>query len=612
MRRLLIAGLAAVVVIVLGVAALPWLLPTGFAVTALAEAVRQATGRTLTVNGGITASLWSNPGVTLRDVVISNPPGGQPGQVATIDELRLSLSPGAIFARRMEPTALDVIRPRISLITSGGGEPNFLPPEGAAGATPAYPLRIEDADIRYLDERTGATLQVTEANLRLTPPAEGTPAGVEGYLTWNGQRVALSMEVKSPQRLAADGSPVDIAIDAGPLKASFSGRASLAHGLSLAGTGEAESPSLRELLRWIGFQTGGGIGLGALKATAAVDSRGAEVKLADLVLSLDGMNAKGRATLDLAGPRAKLDAALGLDRIDADAYVPRGPVSDDWSDAPLSFAGLKALDATLDLVAGGLVFRDLSLGKLTGKVRLDGGKLAADISGAELWGGTARGTVTIDGSGPAPSVAVDVEAKEIDAAQAFATLTGSAAMRGRGEAALTIAAAGRSQRELVAMLNGAAWFSFTGGAIQGVDLAAMARQATGGIVTGWSRAEGSGPGTPFSALRGGFAIADGLAATKDLTLEAPTVSAQAQGIVDLLRRSLDLKAAVTLPPPAGATVPATPPAVILLKGPWVEPKAFADVPAAPAAPQGAAPETPVPPPAPAASAPQGSSTPPAP
>jgi hypothetical protein len=51
-----------------------------------------------------------------------------------------------------------------------------------------------------------------------------------------------------------------------------------------------------------------------------------------------------------------------------------------------------------------------------------------------------------------------------------------------------------------------------------------------------------------------------------------------------LRRSLDLKAVVTLPPPAGGAAAAAP-AIHLLKGPWVEPKVFADVPAEPVQPE---------------------------
>ncbi len=585
MRRTLPIALAAVLAVALAVAALPWLAPSRFAVDALAEAVKQATGRTLTVNGGVTASLWSNTGITLNDVVISNPPGGDPGQVAAIEAVRISLQPGAILSRRMEPSAIDVIRPRLSLVTSAEGKPNWLPPEGLAGVALPYPVRIEGGDIRYLDERTGAVVQVTEANLKLTPPAGETPAGVEGHLTWNGQRVAMSLDVKSPQRLVAEGSPVDIAIDAAPLKASFSGRASLAQGLSLAGTGEADSPSMRDFLRWIGDGTPGGPGLGAFRATAAVDSQGASVKLSDLVLSLDGMNAKGRATLDLRGARPKLDAAFGVDRIDADIYVPRGPVSEDWSDAPLSFAGLKALDATLDIAGGGFAFRDLSLGKLTAKVKLDGGRLGADIAEAELWGGTLKGTVALDGAAPVPALSIDVEAKAIDAGQAFATLTGSGAMRGRGEVALTVSAAGASQREMVGTLKGAAWVSFADGSVEGVDLAQTVQQASSAIVTGWQGAPEQGQAsverTPFTLLQGGFAIVDGLSATKDLVLQGPVLTVAAQGIVDLLRRSLDLKAVVTLPPPAGGAAAAAP-AIHLLKGPWVEPKVFADVPAEPA------------------------------
>jgi len=583
---MLLIALAAVPAVALAVAALPWLTPSRFAVDALAGAVKQATGRTLTVNGGVTASLWSNPGVTLNDVVISNPPDGDPGQVAVIEAVRISLEPGAILSRTMEPSAIDVIRPRLSLIVNGEGRPNWLPPEGSAGVALPYPVRIEGGDIRWLDERTGTTAQVTEANLKLTPPAGGTPASAEGHLTWNGQRVALSLDVKSPQRLAREGSPVDIAIDAAPLKASFSGRASLAHGLSLAGTGEADSPSVRDLLRWFGFDAGGGAGLGALKAAAAVDSQGATLKLSDLVLSLDGMNAKGRGTLDLGGARPKLAAALGVDHIDADVYVPRGPVSDDWSDARLSFAGLKALDATLDLAAGGFAFRDLSLGKLTARVKLAAGKLDADIADAELWVGTVKGTVTLDGAGPAPALSIDVEAKAIDAAQTLAALTGSDALRGRGEAALTVTAAGASQREMVATLKGAAWVSFADGSLQGVDLAQTARQAQTAIVAGWRAPGRAAASTPFTLLQGGFAIVDGLAATRDLILQGPAVSIAAQGIVDLLRRSLDLKAVATLPPPAESAT-ASPAAALVVKGPLAGPKVFAEVPAEPAAPAAA-------------------------
>ena len=104
-------------------------------------AVKQATGRDLTINGsiGLAWSLW--PTVEVRDVGLSNPPGFSRPEMVTLDRLQLRLALWPLLRREVEIDRLELVHPDVRLETDAQGRANwqFTPQQRPAGAPATMP-----------------------------------------------------------------------------------------------------------------------------------------------------------------------------------------------------------------------------------------------------------------------------------------------------------------------------------------------------------------------------------------------------------------------------------------------------------------------------------------
>jgi AsmA protein len=597
---ILISVIAMAIMALAVIGALPLVLPTDFAVQQLVQAVKAATGRTLTVSGAPRIVLWPELSIEADDAVLSNPPGLYHGQLAAIPRLRLKIDASSLLARRLEVKQLTLVNPRITLVSDGEGRANWAF-GGAGSSSPAAgapyrqlldsiaaaPIRIENGVVRFVDERTGRTVSLTGADLMASFATSDSPFAVHGYVLWNGQRVAMTLFVKDPARIPGQGSPIDVTLDSPLLKFSFSGRAVLNREASLSGTVEMSSTSLRELSGWTGFRLGSGRGLGPFAANGSFDLTNGVVSLSKTVMALDGMNGQGNIKIDLTGDKPRVTAALGVDRLDMNIYAGiadrRQPShsanDDDWSDRELDFSPLRALDANLSFAASELRIGGLKTGKANIAAELGGGVLDLTIKDTELYGGKASGRLVLNGSRPVPAVQAAIRAENVEGAPLLAGAAGLDALTGTTSMTLSLAGAGRSEREVISTLRGTAEFRMLNGALRDISLMGMLRDVKKDILAGWQPAADSR--TVFRQLSATFALEDGIATSSDLQLVAPELTITGSGQADLLRRALDFKVVPTL-----AAAPAGEPAAneaaalavpLVVKGPWGSPKIYPDI-----------------------------------
>ena len=85
------------------------------------QAVKQATGRDLALNGrlGLKWSLW--PTLEARDVALANVAGGSRPQMITLDRLEAQVALLPLLSRRVEIDRLMLVRPDILLETDAQG-----------------------------------------------------------------------------------------------------------------------------------------------------------------------------------------------------------------------------------------------------------------------------------------------------------------------------------------------------------------------------------------------------------------------------------------------------------------------------------------------------------
>ncbi|MGE0212107.1 MAG: AsmA family protein [Parvibaculaceae bacterium] len=541
-------GIAAAVGLFVGIgfAALPYTLGGDFARRAVEDAVKDATGRTVTFSGRPRISLWPEGEVELDNVVVSGP---APAHVpfAAIGTIRLKANAMPLFLGRLEIKSITLDKPVIDLNVDRQGNLNFLDAasKDTAGATQRLPLFVRDGVIRFRDDRTGASFEATDADLTVATP--GKPLDVKGFLTWKQRRIEVTVYIRAPERLSTDGSPADITIEAPELVAAFSGRAALKNGLSLAGQIEAKSPSLTELAAWSGIDFEGVEGFKDMTLTAALDLSGRKLQAKDARIGLDGMQGEGDFSLMLGEPKPKVGVKLKLDRLNLNAYARPSEstaLTQGWRDTRIDLGALSAVDGVLDIDTAEIIYGTLRTGPASIKAKLEDGTLDAQLDGLALYGGRGRGRLLLDGSTKLPEIRGALEADGVSVQGLLGDFMGFKALSGAGRLSLSLSAKGSSQLELASTLTGQARLEVANGAFADVDLKQLAQAATSAPVAGW-QAEAARQ-TAFSSFAAVFAITDGIAEVQTLKLAGGDFQTDMTGSIDVLRQRLDLDAAVTI------------------------------------------------------------------
>lgn len=562
-------GIAAAVGLLIGVgfAALPYTLGGDFARSAVETAVKDTTGRTVTFSGRPRISLWPEGKVELDNVVVSGP---APAHVpfAAIGTLRLKANALPLLLGRLEIQSITLDKPVIDLNVDAQGNLNFLDAasrEAASGQVERLPLFIRDGVIRFRDARSGASFEASDADLTVAMP--GKPLDVKGFLTWNQRRIEVTAYVRAPERLATDGSPADLTIEAPELVAAFSGRAALKNGLSLAGQLEAKTPSLDQLAAWSGFELEGVGGFRDMTLTAALDLSYRNLQVKDARIGLDGMLGEGELSLNLAEPKPRVGAKLKLDRLNLNSYARPADgiaLTQGWRDGRIDFAGLSAVDGVLDIETSEMTYGTLRTGPAAIKAKLADGRLDAQIDGLSLYGGRARGRLLLDGSAKTPEIRGALEADGVSVQGLLGDFAGFKSMSGAGKLSLSLSAKGTSQLELASTLTGSSRIEVTNGAFADVDLRQLLQAAAGGPVAGWQADPAKQ--TSFSSFTAAFALTDGIADVQALTLRGGDFAAKAGGSIDVLRQRLELDATV---------ISGDQQARIGIEGPWTAPQLIA-------------------------------------
>ncbi len=545
MARILIWAGAAVLTIVLAIGVYLAMLP-GLALTRLQDQITGATGRALMVAGGAHLEVAPQLALRLDDVALANPAGIE-GNVLGASSIRFPLS----FADLLRPGAstgtITLVEPRFSFLIDQQGQVNWQMPDALSPAR----VTLENAEIAFLDLRNGQAYKF--GGLNAAADVSGTGEfNIEGTAILNGAFARVRAYVKAPNRIAGDGSPVDLGLEAPALNASFSGRLAAASSLGLAGPISLSGNDLRAALSWAGVPLGGSQKFKAFSVSGGLDSQGRAFTVNTAKVTLDGLIAKGRVGLDLAPATPVILADLAMGRLDADQYL-GAPVAEGWNARPLGLEKLTGVDAQFSLAADDIVVRRFATGpaKLTG--RLADGSLTLGLEGDRL-----KSELTLDAEG----LTLDFLATR----PLFTWLEGDATL------SVKVSGKGKSEADIVSTLQGEAEISAGRGILRGIDIQATATAVAAAVQEGWP----NNGATPFDTILAKFTIADGIATATAMEFTSPVLKLTGKGEVDMLRQALDLK----LDPRvlAGTTASAILPVAVAVRGPWANPRIFPDVP----------------------------------
>ena len=267
MRWKMIAG-GALLLVVLSMAALYLFLATydyNRLKPEITRAVKDATGRELTLGGDIKLDFGLSPTLAVKDVKLANAAWGSQPQMLTADRIEAQVRLLPLLHRDVEAERIGLVGVDLFLETdpTGGGNWDF---EGAAGRGESLQtdmhidvarVSIKELNFAFRNGKTGSTTRFTLAGLDTTegPSPDQLTADIKG--TWNGQPAEIAGKIGAIRNLGkGQPFPLDLTGDVSGVKFKAEGAIGdvpnlrgmdltvQASGTSLAGAGRALAVSL--------------------------------------------------------------------------------------------------------------------------------------------------------------------------------------------------------------------------------------------------------------------------------------------------------------------------------------------------------------------------------
>ena len=556
---LAIAG-GLVLLVLIGVAIAVWTVDVNQFVAPIQKKVKEATGRDLTIGGGVRLSLGLEPKLVLDDVHFGNAPWAKDKDMATVKHLEADVALLPLLQRRFEVVKLNLVDPVISLETGAGGKANWdfgtgpatgappVPGAGAASALASFGIanvEIANGTLTYRDDASGAVTHIAIDRFAAQARNPTSPINAE----FRGK---------------VDNVPISLSGNLGPLDALVQRRSP--YPVAVEGQVAGRAANVGTKLRFTEGAT----------------------HLEDLSVGMGSSKATGEATVATGGPRRKLSLRLSspalvlTDFQFAPAPAPaaaNAPAQKGWlfSDEPVSFAVLAGVDVDGDITIGDLKLADgRRLGDVRARFTLQGGHLDAPDLQAKMFGGAVQGALKVDATHPAdPGISLIGQATGLDLSALLAAGGSPREVRGgKTNVAIDVTTRGNTPRQWARDASGSVL------AVVGPATVVTPKVDADSSLTRLAQAvnpfRGTQSETEIRCVVIRLPLHDGVAhVDRSIAAESRELSVSATGTIDLRQETLDL----ALTPRAHVALPVNVPqlaGLVRVHGPLASPSVAVD------------------------------------
>ncbi|MGB5260549.1 MAG: AsmA family protein, partial [Gammaproteobacteria bacterium] len=239
---------------------------------------------------------------------------------------------------------------------------------------------------------------------------------------------------------------------------------------------------------------------------------------------------------------------LAVDRINVDRYLPPPPPEGEQDktkageaagsgELPMEALRKLNLDGTItvtEMTAINMKYRDATL-----QVRARDGVVRLHPFGAKMYQGSYDGDITMDVRQSKPRLSVNEKISGVQAGPLLLDLTGNDRLQGKADVTAKFNATGVTPDEIKQSVSGQASFAFTEGAVRGVNIASLIRNAQAAL-KGQPAPPGDQPDqTDFALLKGTANVTSGLVTNDDLILQSPLLRVTGKGQTHLANETID-------------------------------------------------------------------------
>lgn len=576
---LVLVGLAVFAVIV-AVAAL-FLMPRDKMIALAQDQFYEATGRELTITGDVRPSIYPVLGLKTGAFTLANAEWSDKGPMVSAEGLAIGLRFVPALAGRIEVTELQINQPQILLERNADGLGNWeIVPSGAiADESPdanvvndkplgdvVLPLgEIEGANFRFIDHGAGTDFTVEDLNLTMRLPKDAERASVQGDALVNEERVRIEADVIDPNGLLSGGvRKLALAVNIGDVAVAYTGALGL-EPVSVDGDLMLDAPSLGPVFALAALEP---VDLPApfhrnlgIDAKIAFSAEAMRVDLTEATLKFGGNSVATTASLNLAGGRPALKAALMADRLDLSGLTAGGGTgggtqTSGWSKDRIDVSALGLLDADITLQTGAMDVGVAEFDRADLALTIEDRRAVLGLRQVVAYGGALSGQIIANGRNGL-SARVDLRGDEVKMQPLLIKFADMDRLKGATDFDIDVLGVGNSMDALMRSLDGSVSLSIGKGELLGLDLVGMLKNLDASY-------RGEGSKTVFNNITATGTIKGGVLTNNDLLFDAPLAKATGEGTVDIGAQTVDYRVIPTAltGDETGISVP------VIITGPW--------------------------------------------
>ncbi len=290
-------------------------------------------------------------------------------------------------------------------------------------------------------------------------------------------------------------------------------------------------------------------------------------KMSSFAASVDELKVTGNGSFQVKDVPV-IRFALNSDNIDVDAFLGTGkaeekakdkPVGDEpsketsgstaakpLSDEEPDLSALKGLDLAGTVKVGKFKAANATMSNVDIDIAINRGVLSLKNFGANLYQGAIKANATIDARKPVATYKVFSKVTGVQVQPLLKDVAGTDMLAGNGNIGMDVSGTGLSQKALRSAMAGKAGIKFADGAVYGVNLPEMIREAKATLKGKRAEYVEEARKTDFSELTATFNIGKGIASTKNMELFAPALRVHSEGQTNLMNETLDFEVATSV------------------------------------------------------------------
>ena len=536
----------------------------------ITQAVREATGRELTLGGDFKLAFGFSPSISVEAVSFQNAPWGSRPEMAKMKRLEIQVALFPLIHRKIQFKRLILVEPDILVETDRSGKTNLEfktaeKPKAAEkkgeereGLPPLVfdEIKIEKGTVTYRDGKKEKTYSIKIDRLTASLPGDGKPTDISMKGGFNGQSLEIQGTTGPLADLMTPGKPWPIKITAKAGDSTLTVDGSMKEALKARGLDlviNAEGASIRKVAEFGGVTNAPDVG--PFKVSGKVTDSAGKLNVTNLKAVLADSDLAGSVQLDLSAKPLQVAADLSSQKLDlkpffakkegkaSDAQKPAKPAAKKervFSSEPLPLEGLKALDARIKMQAGRLQIPGLAFTNLNTDVTLENGNLAVKPLGVILSGGSINGSFNLRSQESTSAFSLNLKVAQLDVGSLLKDLEKDQLLEGKLDAEIDLNGRGRSIADWMGGLNGKTIILMGKGRLHNKYLNLLGADLAKSILRLINPFQKEEDFTQVNCLVNGFDIKNGLATCTALVLDSNQMRIAGGGDINLKDERLNL------------------------------------------------------------------------